>query len=91
MQNAPAVLMGAAAMGSFVASLFFLRFWRQTRDEFFLFFGVAFGIDSLSRFALALAHPTDETEPLYYSARLITFSLIMVAIIRKNWGKQRLR
>jgi hypothetical protein len=27
-----AVLMGAVAMASFVAMLFFLRFWRQTSD-----------------------------------------------------------
>lgn len=88
MANAPAVLMGAVAMASLVACLFFFRFWRQTRDDFFLFFGIAFLVDSVSRFALALLHPADETEPLYYSARLITFSLIMFAIVRKNLRKR---
>ena len=37
-----AVLMGAVAMASFVAMLFFLRFWRQTRDSLFLLFAIAF-------------------------------------------------
>jgi len=78
------VLMGAVAMASFVATLFFLRFWRQTRDTFFLFFAVAFGIDAATRLALGLGHVSNEAEPLFYGARLITFALIIAAIIQKN-------
>jgi hypothetical protein len=78
------VLSGAVAMASFVATLFFLRFWRQTRDSFFLLFAIAFGIDAASRFLLALIQVSDETEPLYYLPRLITFALIILAIIQKN-------
>ena len=74
-----AVLSGAVAMASFVATLFFLRFWSQTRDRFF-----GFGLDAAARFALGLVHPSDETEPLFYVARLVTFGLIIVAIIEKN-------
>ncbi|HET9715270.1 MAG TPA: DUF5985 family protein [Pseudolabrys sp.] len=80
-----AVLSGAVAMASFVVMLFFFRFWRQTRDRFFLFFAVGFGLDALSRFALGLTHPSDETEPLFYLARLVTFGLIIAAIVEKNW------
>lgn len=78
------VLMGAVAMASFVATLFFLRFWRQTRDVFFLLFAVAFGLDAATRFLLGLNQESAETEPLFYLARLITFSLIIFAIIQKN-------
>jgi hypothetical protein len=78
------VLMGAVAMASFVATLFFLRFWRQTRDNFFLLFALAFAIDAVSRLTLALAQVSDEAEPFYYLARLVTFGLIIVAIIQKN-------
>ena len=81
---AVAVLTGAVAMASFVATLFFLRFWRQTRDSFFLLFAIAFGLDSLTRFVLGLTHPPDETEPLFYLTRLVTFILIIAAIIQKN-------
>jgi uncharacterized membrane protein HdeD (DUF308 family) len=84
-----AVLMGAIAMASFVATLFFLRFWRQTRDSFFLLFAIAFAIDAVTRFALGLAHPADETEPLFYLARLVTFGLIIAAIVQKNRPGQR--
>jgi hypothetical protein len=78
------MLMGAVAMASFVATLFFLRFWRQTRDSFFLLFAIAFGLDAATRFALGLTQPLDETEPLFYVARLVTFALIIAAIIHKN-------
>jgi hypothetical protein len=78
------VLAGATAMASAVATLFFLRFWRQTRDNFFLMFAVAFGIDAASRLVLALIQVSDETEPLYYLTRLVTFGLIILAIIQKN-------
>lgn len=50
-----AVLLGAVAMASFVATLFFLKFWRQTRDRFFLLFAVAFALDAATRLTLALS------------------------------------
>ena len=79
-----AVLMGAVAMASFVAMLFFLRFWRQTRDGFFLLFALAFGVDAVTRFLLGLLHVSQEAEPLFYLARLLTFALIIAAIVQKN-------
>ena len=83
------VLTGAVAMASFVAMLFFLRFWRQTRDSFFLLFSLAFALDGVTRLVLALSHVSDETEPLYYSARLVTFGLIILAIVLKNHSARR--
>jgi uncharacterized membrane protein HdeD (DUF308 family) len=84
MDQVSTVLQGAVAMASGVAALFFLRFWRQTRDSFFLFFAAAFAIDALARFVLGFAELSEETQPLVYGARLITFGLIIVAIVRKN-------
>jgi uncharacterized membrane protein HdeD (DUF308 family) len=81
---ASAVLMGAVAMASFVAALFFLRFWKQTRDGFFLYFSVAFALDGATRLVLGLTQPSLETEPLFYIARLVTFGLIIAAIVQKN-------
>jgi hypothetical protein len=77
-------LQGAAAMGSLVAALFFLRFWTRTRDRFFQLFSAAFLIEGLSRVPLVFEHAADETEPLYYLPRLVAFSLIVVAVILKN-------
>jgi len=77
-------IQGASAMGALVAALFFLKFWTQTRDRFFILFSVAFGVDGLTRALIALEQVPNEQEPLYYGARLITFGLILVAIIDKN-------
>jgi uncharacterized membrane protein HdeD (DUF308 family) len=79
-----AALMGAVAMASFVATLFFLRFWRQTGDTFFLLFAIGFALDGATRFLLAIVHTSAETEPLFYVSRLITFGFIIAAIVEKN-------
>ncbi len=78
------VLLGAVAMASFVAALFFLRFWRQTQDVFFALFAVAFGVDAIGRFGLGLSQGWEEHAPFYYTMRLITFCLIILAIALKN-------
>jgi alpha-D-ribose 1-methylphosphonate 5-triphosphate synthase subunit PhnI len=75
---------GAVAMASLVAALFFLRFWRQTRDRFFLLFSLAFALDALTRLVMAVSDVPGEQEPFYYLARLAMFGLILVAIIDKN-------
>jgi Family of unknown function (DUF5985) len=77
-------LMGAVAMASFVAMLFFVKFWRHTRDAFFLLFAAAFGIDAAGRLVLSMIEPSGDTEPIAYLSRLVTFGLIVVAIVQKN-------
>lgn len=86
MSQLNSVILGAVSMASFVAALFFLRFWRQTRDPLFLFFSLAFAVDASGRLTLALAEISSENEPLFYIARLITFALILAAIVEKNRG-----
>lgn len=82
--NLAAVLSGAVAMASFAATLFFLKFWRQTSDVFFLLFGLAFAIDAISRAILGLTHVSNELEPAFYGLRLAMFALIIAAIATKN-------
>jgi hypothetical protein len=78
------LLLGATAMASLVAALFFLKFWRQTRDGLFLLFAIAFGVDAAMRLLLGLSDVSAEHEPFFYMARLVTFGLIIVAIVQKN-------
>jgi len=80
----PTLILGAVAMASLVAALFFLRFWRDTRDRFFLFFAVAFCVDALGRAALGLTAGSPEHEPFFYGIRLATYGLIIAAIVDKN-------
>lgn len=88
-ETAGSALMGAVAMASFIAMLFFLRFWRQTGDIFFLLFAVAFGLDAATRAILAVWRLPEDTEPLVYLLRLVMFGLIIVAIVHKNRPNRR--
>lgn len=77
-------LSGATAMGCLAASVFFLRFWRETRDRLFVFFAIAFAIMTVSRALLSLTSPSRENEPYLYLLRLASFVVIAYAIIDKN-------
>lgn len=79
-----AVILGAIAMASLVAAMFFLRFWKNTRDRFFLFFAISFFVEALNRVALGLTTVSNEQEPFFYLVRLCAFVLIIVAIVDKN-------
>jgi hypothetical protein len=78
------VFAGVIATLSLVAALFFLRFWRRTGDQFFLLFALAFAIDGASRLVVAAIHLPDEFEPYSYLPRLVTFGLIIAAVVLKN-------
>lgn len=75
---------GAIAMASFVVALFFLRFWRSSRDRFFLYFSLSFGIEGVHRIVSALTYDDSEDSPLHYLVRLLAYGLILWAILEKN-------
>ena len=77
---------GALAMGYFVAGLFFLRFWRDTRDRLFGSFAAAFFILALQRAAISLPIDPTTDQVFLYVLRLLAFLLILWAIIDKNRG-----
>jgi uncharacterized membrane protein HdeD (DUF308 family) len=78
------LLTGAIAMASIVIALFFLRFWRSTRDRFFLYFALSFGIEGAHRVYSALTSQENEDSPLHYLIRLLAYGLIIWAIMEKN-------
>lgn len=54
-------IMGAIAMASTVAALFFLRFWRDTGDRLFAMFALAFLLLGITRLGLSVGY--DRTPP----------------------------
>jgi len=77
-------LLGVVATTSFAAGLFFLRFWRDTRDSLFLNFALAFFIEGGNRTAMMFfAHP-NEASPWVYLVRCFAFLLIVAGIVQKN-------
>jgi hypothetical protein len=75
---------GAILMGYLVAGLFFLRFWRDTRDRLFLIFAVAFFLLGVQRIALVLTRDMLESQTGLYLIRLFAFLLILGAIVDRN-------
>jgi uncharacterized membrane protein HdeD (DUF308 family) len=81
-----AFLVGVIATASLAAGLFFFKFWKNTRDSFFLAFAASFMVEGLNRVAvLFLPHP-NEGNPWIYLVRLLASLLILFAILRKNYG-----
>ena len=78
------MLSGAIVASSLVAGLFFLRFWRHTRDRFFLYFALSFFLEAVNRLALTLVMHAKEDNPLFYTLRVLAYGLIVAAIWQKN-------
>ncbi|MBC7982264.1 MAG: hypothetical protein H7Y02_00260 [Candidatus Obscuribacterales bacterium] len=77
-------LLGVIVTVSLTASAFFLKFWRQTRDQLFLAFAASFCIEGINRVGFLFLERPNEGDPLLYIVRLCAYSIIVVAIINKN-------
>ena len=77
-----AALGGAMVVSAWAIAVFFLRFWRRTRDPLFAFFAAAFALFALERIVILVSG--SEIRPYIYFIRLAGFLLIMFAIYNKN-------
>jgi hypothetical protein len=82
-------LLGVIVTASLTAGLFFLKFWRQTRDVLFLGFAAAFLIEGFNRATFLLLERPDEGKPSIYAVRLLAFLLLLAAIVYKNRRRGR--
>jgi uncharacterized membrane protein len=82
------LISGALVALSLVAGLFFLRFWKKTRDRFFAFFAAAFWLLAVNRLAVVWLTEKSEHLAAAYLIRLIAFVLILVAIVDKNRARK---
>ncbi len=78
------LLVGVVLTGSLVASTFFLKFWRTTRDWLFLAFAVSFAIEGGTRALALVASLPRDAAPSIYVARLVSYIVIIIAIVHKN-------
>ncbi len=79
---------GAIVMGYFVAGLFFLQYWRDTRDRLFLVFAVAFWMLGVQRTLINLIDVAAEDQAEFYLLRLAAFVLIIWAVVDKNRARR---
>jgi Fe2+ transport system protein B len=77
-------LHGTVAMGCAVAAIFFVRFWRQSRDRLFLWFALAFSVLALSYTLLGTIPVATEWRVWVFVIRLLAFCLIVYGIVEKN-------
>ena len=81
-------LSGAVAFGFFTCGLFFLRFWRRSKDSLFVAFALAFALLALSQALTTLMQLHFEERSGLYLLRFAAFSILIVAILDKNLGKR---
>jgi hypothetical protein len=77
-------LNGAVMMGNAVVALFFLRFWRKTGDRLFAVFSISFWLMALLRLVHVLVPVPSEHIHYLYLIRLLSYALILYAIVDKN-------
>lgn len=77
-------IVGMVTAGYAIAGVFFLNFWRRTRDSLFLVFALAFWLMALNQSLPVLLGVPREEQSGIYLLRLAAFVLIIAAILRKN-------
>lgn len=75
---------GALVAICLAIALFFLRFYRDTRDRFFILFCLAFCALAAHWGVLEVVDRGWEWRPTSYLLRLVAFLLILAAIVEKN-------
>ena len=75
---------GSVTLGYVIAGVFFLRFWRRTRDRLFLAFAVAFGLFAVNQALVHLLYVVSEPWHAVYLLRVVGFLVILAAILDKN-------
>ncbi|HVM27488.1 MAG TPA: DUF5985 family protein [Mycobacteriales bacterium] len=81
-------LQGGTFLASLAVSLFFLRFWRQSRDPLFAVLSGAFLVFAVNR-VLLVALESEDRRLWVYLTRAAAFVLIAAAVLRKNLDPAR--
>lgn len=75
---------GMMAAGFLVAALFFLRFYRTTRDALFVYFTIAFLLLAVEKLAVLVVPDWFPEPPWLFIVRLLAFASIGAGIWEKN-------
>jgi hypothetical protein len=75
---------GAIALGCWAIGLVYVRFYWRVKDRLFAILAGAFWLLAIERVLLASVAKDQEGRPLIYLIRLLSFVLIMLAVLDKN-------
>lgn len=81
-------IQGGTFVASLAVALFFLRFWRLSREPLFAVLSGAFGVFALNRLLLSILESEDRRLWVYLT-RAVVFVLIAAAVIAKNLDRRR--
>ena len=81
-------IQGGTFIASLAVALFFLRFWRLSREPLFAVLSGAFGVFALNRLLLSILESEDRRLWVYLT-RAVVFVLIAAAVIAKNLDRRR--
>jgi len=84
----PEFFSGLIAASFLVCALFFLRFWKRTKDALFIAFAAAFALLAIQQFLGTLLGLPEEERSWIYLLRLAAFSIVIIAILGKNLQKR---
>lgn len=77
-------LHGALWISCWAVAVFFLRFWRASRDRLFAFFAVAFALLGFQWLSIGLLTWEAESRHEPFVLRLLAFLVILLGVIDKN-------
>lgn len=77
-------IVGMLVMSSFAIGVHFLKFWRLSKDRFFIWFAIAFWVFGLGWTIRVFWPAVPEHSHWAYVPRLVAFLMIIVAILDKN-------
>jgi len=75
---------GVAALGCAAVALFFLRFWRETRDRLFVCLAAAFSTFATNYAILGVLPLADDRRAYAFALRLAGFVAILVGVALKD-------
>lgn len=75
---------GLFTCAALVAALFFLRFWRDSRERLFGSFAAAFALMAVSSLLPVIWDSLNDERPAVYLPRLAAFGVIILGVLRKN-------
>jgi uncharacterized membrane protein HdeD (DUF308 family) len=80
-------LLGVIATSSLTAGVFFLRFWKKTRDRLFLAFATFFFVEAVNRVVLLYFERPNEGSAWIYLVRFFALLVLLAAILEKNYRR----
>lgn len=84
MRGSELFVAGTLVMASLVIGLRFLKFWKLSKDRFFIWFAIAFWTFGFGWIIRAFDPGVPEHGHWVYLPRLLAFLMLIVAILDKN-------